>query len=282
MKFGKLKFVGKFSIVIVDARDQCHTVTFSIGDSTTTSRSWDITATQYKCNHLSEKGGPPGCLQYYTAVSDKIQSFNFPTGSTVGQTATHLSSQSYSICIRRNSGYCNICYSPVTEPTGTATGQASFGLGLSQSGTIADAVSALNTDCDGDYLEIPGGTTAAIAASSTALNSASSRICGRFFNTQGGQTANVSVCSEYLRNMPQSPMLCVRLLARQRRQNGRKESKQTFVYFSGRVTPFNVKFITDENELNVGGIAINADGNEQDLFPAGIIGFALYYIQRTC
>ena len=38
-------------------------------------------------------------------------SFNFPTTSTsLSSTVTHLSSQHYSICFRRASGYCAVCF----------------------------------------------------------------------------------------------------------------------------------------------------------------------------
>ena len=40
----------------------------------------DIKVSQHECG--SESGGPPGCLQYYTATSGKIASFNYPTTST--------------------------------------------------------------------------------------------------------------------------------------------------------------------------------------------------------
>ena len=91
--------------VIVDAGSGCQSVTFTINDSTTTSRSWDIKTTQYACGDSDTSGlhlklhysyskwpsvsrylilGPPGCLQYYKDTYGVIQSFNFPTGSTVG------------------------------------------------------------------------------------------------------------------------------------------------------------------------------------------------------
>ena len=51
-----------------------------------------------------------------------IFSFNFPTsatsGTTTGSTWTHLANQHYDVCIRRASGYCYICYTPLqtTQP----------------------------------------------------------------------------------------------------------------------------------------------------------------------
>lgn len=138
--------------MIVDAREECHDVTLTFGDTTTTSRSWDITVTQYKCSELSQKGGPPGCLQYYTGANGRISSFNFPpTATTITGSVTHLSNQDYTMCIRRESGYCYICYT-LFQPTSTSiTNQASFGLSV---GATDAGNSAVNTDCGTDYLMV--------------------------------------------------------------------------------------------------------------------------------
>ena len=51
----------------------------------------DIKVSQHECG--SESGGPPGCLQYYTATSGKIASFNYPTTSTsVSSTGAYFNS----------------------------------------------------------------------------------------------------------------------------------------------------------------------------------------------
>ena len=55
-------------------------------------------------------------------------SFNYPIGQTaVGVTQTHLSNQCYTMCIRRESGRCYICFQAVII-TATFPAQASFGL----------------------------------------------------------------------------------------------------------------------------------------------------------
>ena len=49
---------------------------------------------------------PPSCLQWnYGLTAGTIQNFNFESTSS-----THLSSQHYSICWRRERGKCNICF----------------------------------------------------------------------------------------------------------------------------------------------------------------------------
>lgn len=58
--------------------------------------------------------GPPDCLQYFTGTTGKISSFNYRTDqSTVGTTATHLSSQCYSACFRYSITVAGI--NPVNE-----------------------------------------------------------------------------------------------------------------------------------------------------------------------
>ena len=132
--------------MIVDASDDCVTANFNLGaQNGGTARSWNIKVTQYNCGQ-EDIAGPDGCLQYFTGASGTISSFNFPIGSAV-QTqsktlvyyysnlkclngtllATHLSSQCYEICIRRDPGMCAICYIPAMVPAAGA-GSPTFGL----------------------------------------------------------------------------------------------------------------------------------------------------------
>merc|ERR1712038_957820 len=140
----------------------CQKAQFNIGGSTSTSRTWSIRVTQYACGDYDSSGWP-GCLQYYTATANTIQNFGFsPTATAVTSSVTHLSEQSYDICIRRASGMCYICYSPTITPgTPAVIVQVSFGLSLS--GAKASN-SDVGTTCIHDYLEIPGGNTQAISA----------------------------------------------------------------------------------------------------------------------
>ena len=77
--------------VIVDLNDRqgCQTAAFTIGTGSMPVRSWDIMVTQYDCSNV-DAAGPPGCLQYHTSNTGTIQSFNFPTGNTVGATSTEF------------------------------------------------------------------------------------------------------------------------------------------------------------------------------------------------
>merc|ERR1711935_161681 len=74
-----------------------------------------MTITQINCD--SDNRAPPGCLQYMYGLDRNpetnklepfgiIKSFNFEGGY-------HLSDQNQLICIRREQGFCAICYAQV-------------------------------------------------------------------------------------------------------------------------------------------------------------------------
>ena len=59
--------------MIVDSDgSSCQLANFNIATSTTTTRAWTIRITQYTCGQ-EDVGGPPGCLQYYTATAGTIE-----------------------------------------------------------------------------------------------------------------------------------------------------------------------------------------------------------------
>ena len=61
-------------LVVIDqvrGSTACQNAMFNIGLSTTTSRSWTIKVTQYACGD-EDKGGPPGCLQYFTGTVGNV------------------------------------------------------------------------------------------------------------------------------------------------------------------------------------------------------------------
>jgi len=230
--------------MILDASESCQIVNFNIGGSTSTTRKWDIKVTQYACGDY-DMSGWPGCLQYYTGTSNTIQNFAFPTSSTTVTTGvTHLSNQVYDICIRRAATYCYICYSPLTAAGATAAAQATFGVSIS----IATASqAATGTSCSNDYLEIPYGNSATIAAITTPSTAATNfhRQCGRFFNTASAATSSNTVCS--------------------------------------RNSPFRVGVSFDTNEVTGTAIAdAKASTSETSEVPGGIVGFKLIYFQVAC
>ncbi|TRY72124.1 hypothetical protein TCAL_12999 [Tigriopus californicus] len=145
-------FIEAFFVVIVDASDQCHVASFSLGTTPLVTRSWDIKVTQFTCSQ------------------------------EVG--ATHLSNQHYKLCIRRESGYCSICYAPFStgsEPDDEVT------FGLSD-----DPVGA---ECSKDYLVIPAGVDTKTDGDLEATDmSNAQRICGNVFSID--EPTSVSICAK--------------------------------------------------------------------------------------
>merc|ERR1711913_66014 len=113
--------------MFIPVSSQCNQINIDIDTgSTTTTRKWQIKVTQYECGNMMAP--EQDCLQYHTATTGTIASFNWDTSSTsVSSSQYHLTSQYYDICIRRTRSYCSICYSPqiLSTTTGTAPPQVS-------------------------------------------------------------------------------------------------------------------------------------------------------------
>lgn len=184
---------GQHMIVDTDG-SSCVVVNFGIGAGTTnTQRQWDIMTTQYRCG--DENGGPPGCLQWHMTSQGSVRSFNFPRqgrGTAVDDAVTHLSSQRYTICIRKPALANHICYWPCTKQGTLTDADSSMSFGLSISS--ADAKSAVGvTECSQDYIEIIGLTSEAIAQ--MGKKSDNNLLCGRNFNTATALDTEVTVCT---------------------------------------------------------------------------------------
>merc|ERR1719282_18018 len=194
----------------VPASDGCNQMNIDIDTgSTSTTRKWQIKVTQYECGNM--KAPEQDCLQYHTAATGTIASFNFDTtaSGTVAATQYHLSNQYYDICIRRTRGYCSLCFSPEITST-TTTNAASFGISAGSvaaiqtaaSGSHCTGVTTINAIAAsnvgyGDYLEIirlQDGTGTSTAAGATATIS---RICGAFWDATvaSDQVSHATACT---------------------------------------------------------------------------------------
>jgi len=236
------KNTGQHMIVDSDG-STCSMASFVFGGDTYT-RSYDIKVTQYDCRN-SDSGGPPGCLQYHTATSGTIGSFNFlltstsiDSTSTDGTRTTHLANQDYEICFRRVSGKCAVCFAPSFSK--------SYGLGVSPSDTAAQA--ATGTSCTTDFIAIPNGNSATIAViqgtypAVVAASTGNTRYCGRILALAAAATASATVCTG--------------------------------------AAPLRVRVVTDGYE--VVSTASKAKTDETHVAPGGIVGFLLKYEQKTC
>jgi len=162
--------------IYVDVGDQCSdsaTLTFNF-DATdaTTGRSWEIKVTQVEC--WNQNAPPDCCLQYYTGLTGRFETFNYNGGN--GE--SHLANQDYSACIRQECGYCCIQYQECE------TGSFTLDSNANPAGD-----QALDTMCTLDYIGLPeSDITCSTGAGSTNLNN---RYCSMTF---GGQVAPIAVC----------------------------------------------------------------------------------------
>ena len=121
------------------------TLSFTIA-TTSTVATWRIKVNQISCFSLSK--APNDCLQYHTGVSGEISSLNYPT--------VMLADIWYSICIRREHGYCGAEWS-----LEASTSPDSFVLDRTITTTsftdvaaiVANSVDATSSDA---YIAIPG------------------------------------------------------------------------------------------------------------------------------
>ena len=141
--------------MIVDAADNCNTLTFSW--TSTETQTWDIQVMQIPCT--AEWRPPEGCLQYFTGTTGTIQSYNYAGGY-------HLASQKYSNCVRTEQGYCSIAYSAVITASD-----------FSLSGTAGTALLQA-TQCSMDYVLIDNA-----GSDATTANVAGDRFCGGQLST---------------------------------------------------------------------------------------------------
>jgi len=184
--------------MFVPASSSCNTITLNIDTGTTTTRKWQFKITQYECT--SKLIPQEGCLQYFTGLSGQFASFNFDTSATtVSLTGTHLQNQYYSVCWRRERGYCSLCFSVAISAAAAAV--TSFGVSASSSATIlqsnVDSTCALTaagtlgpalTDFI-DVINLQPGTGTTGTAGRT-------RICGRIFNAAAIATiATATACT---------------------------------------------------------------------------------------
>jgi len=151
----------------VDASSQCNDLSAVVASSqTTTNREWNIKVTQVECN--SKLLPPTGCLQYFTGTTGFMYNYGWQ-GSTVNgaSTTAHLSDQDYTMCIRREEGYCSMSYS--------ATATTGFSVSTSPA-----TVSAIFGDvaCTTDYLRIPGLQDSGSTSATAFVAVQGDRICG--------------------------------------------------------------------------------------------------------
>lgn len=147
------------------------TATLNFGfTGTSTSRLWDVKASQIPCG--TNYAPPDGCLQYQEGLTGRIETFNFPS-----TTSSHLADQSYAVCIRREAGYCCVQYQLCADPNSFAIDNLA-----------ANQVGKVDTDCTKDYIGIETSNGCSSGGPNT------SKYCGGKLNTLTAAEVNVPIC----------------------------------------------------------------------------------------
>jgi len=178
--------------VYFDASDNCHDLDFALGQNpvglaSAANRQWNIKISQYSCNY--ENLAPSGCNQWFfgAGATNYVKTYNYDGGR-------HLADQRQTICVRRESGNCRVCWSA----------DALTDVGLSKDTNIAKGVvkgeecCAYGTDGKGhdnkggyDCVMIPGAVK---ADDDTTLPQS---VCGTKLGlvTATANTASKTICS---------------------------------------------------------------------------------------
>jgi len=134
---------GQHIYLPIGSSDDVATLTITGASATTTSRDWKIRTTYIPCD--SPMLAPEGCLQYYTADSGAIKSFN-----NVAATADQLSQIGglhYSACVSSPASACGLS---LEASAFSLSGDASAADGTAEKGsTCVDSVGVMIRDKDG-------------------------------------------------------------------------------------------------------------------------------------
>jgi len=171
----------------IDASSMCNTLNFDLFGGTTVTRNWNIKITQYSCNYNNL--APEGCSKYHFGSSTgTIQSYNFNNGA-----GKQLADQNEVICMRRERGYCAICY--------TAAAKTDFSLSSKADTAMAKAKTCCGYGTAGvkleyDCLIIPGALTNNPAIAANTLRKLSG-FCGAGGLLTGTATAGAPDATAY-------------------------------------------------------------------------------------
>ena len=105
---------------------------------------------------------PLQCKEYHTEVAGTIKSWNYDDSNNI-----HGNDQAYSVCIRREKGYCGFSVTPANEPNSFLWDRTDDG----ESGQI----------CRTDNVNIPG-------SSLTGRGASTERYCGGLLTHQTDKT----------------------------------------------------------------------------------------------
>ncbi|KAK4010446.1 hypothetical protein OUZ56_019589 [Daphnia magna] len=171
-------------------------LTFNFGSSNSEVRAWNILISMIPCD--SPRLAPSGCLQYFTARTGSVRTFNWR--DVVGTATRQLANQDYSICFRAApSTPRQLCLTPCT----VVTTQKAFSLSTPNAGIVSAATTTFvpvpdvsqvgSLDCNNDFIVIPGGFN--IGNPAPVPNMAFDRYCGERLNALPRNNASTTICT---------------------------------------------------------------------------------------
>jgi len=131
----------------------------------TAASSWRVKVSYIECNN--PRRAPEGCLQYFTGASGDFKSFSFNDMDT-----SMLLDTDYSVCFRRERGFCSIDYSVQSTGNGMefqlggANAQTGAGVAINMKATFLQIPGSKNIYYSGTKLsETTGDTTNSVVSS---------------------------------------------------------------------------------------------------------------------
>ena len=113
------------------------TITFATNTAaptSTNSRYWSMLVTQIPCYSGNAAWPDSSCRQWLTGVTGTVQSFNFASTNT-----PQWLEGTYTICVRREAGYCTICYQQSTDANSFQT-DTTIAAGASGTSSCTDTI----------------------------------------------------------------------------------------------------------------------------------------------
>jgi len=156
----------------VPASSQCNVLNGNIGSASTAGTSaFTIKVTQVECS--SKRKAPSGCLQYFTADTGTIETYNYNAASGV-----LLANQDYSACIRTGRTYCAICYYSSSFKLSIPNGIAAIGTLGVDTNCGYEGTQALANGGAFDHITIPGGQCNSPVVNAVVALALNDRYCG--------------------------------------------------------------------------------------------------------
>jgi len=162
------------NLALGEPKNDAATITITIGEVAFARRRWKIKTSQIECNNPGR--ADEGCLQFFTGLGGRIQSFN-----NLETNPIMISNLLYSVCVRREEGFCGLNVAQTRNVAGATPD--SFHL---QNTAGASATAYTDANCNREFIGIPSTKVA------------SSRYCGGLLAAENAGTMAGTIPSDIL------------------------------------------------------------------------------------